>query len=268
MVSALSKLPDGTVELTLTLPWSQIKSQYEKALSGLTSKTTVKGFRKGKAPQKIVEKNVDKTKLYEEVLREIIPDAYKKALIEHKLKPVINPKVQVITLKEGSDWQIKATTCEQMEITLGNYREEVKKVNKTKPKDGSAAVLQAILKTAKLSVPKFLIDDEVTAMLSRLIDQANKLGITVDQYLASMGKTSEQLRTEYQKQAEEMIKLEWILGKISTDQKTKVEETEIDKMIDSVPEEKTRQALRTPGQRLYIKNIIAKRKTIDSLLTL
>lgn len=283
MISALNKLPDGTIELTITIPWKRVSKSYQEALTNMVKKAQLKGFRKGKAPKKIVEEQLGKSAIYEEVLKTLIPHLYVEAVKEQKIKPIINPQIKVISLEEKKDWQIQATTCELPQVKLGDYKGEVKKAlaaekiwvpgqDKEKAKTDQTTqdqrlqkIFATLLKTVKVQIPTILIREEVNRMLSRLIDQTNRLGLTVEQYLASIGKTNEQLQAEYRQQAEESLKLELILSKITDDQKIEIKEEEVEKMIKATPDEKTRKGLDTPAQRAYIKQLLRKRAVIDFL---
>lgn len=296
MTSALNKLPDGTIELTITIPRKRVSKSYDKIVQRLAETVELKGFRKGKAPKKLVKEKLDKNKVYEEVLKELIPQVYVEVIKEHKLTPIINPRVQVVSLEEGKDWVIKAVTCELPKVKLGDYKGAVGKtlaaekiwtpgkdatadnaISKKSREAGEGAekrdkrlgkIFDALLETVKVEVPAMLIEDEINRMLSRLLDQTNRLGLTVEQYLASVGKTSEQLRAEYRKTAEEQIKLELILSAIADEQGVKIKEAEVEAMIKATPDEKARQALDTPAQRAYIRQILRKRAIIDNLLKL
>ena len=281
MISALNKQADGTIELTITVPKKRVSEAYQKTLSRLAKETEIKGFRKGKAPLKKVEENIGKTKVYEEVLKNLIPKVYVEAVKEQKIKPIINPQISVVSLEEGKDWQIKATTCELPEVDLGNYKQAVKKVlasekiwvpgkdeeEKTQEKESErmGKIFQTLLKVTKIQVPELVIQEEVTRMLSRLIDQTRRLGLTVEQYLASIGKTSDQLRQEYRLQAEESLKLELILSAIADKEKIAVSDGEVEKMIEVAPDEKSKKTMKAPSQRAYIRQLLRKQKVIDIL---
>ena len=56
----------------------------------------------------------------------------------------------------------------------------------------------------------FLIEKETNRLLSQLLDELKRLGMSLDQYLASRGKTDEQLRSEYDERAEKDLKMEWV----------------------------------------------------------
>ncbi len=291
MISALNKQSDGTIELTITIPQKRVKKAYEETVQKLTKTIAVKGFRKGKAPRKLVEGKLDKSKVYEEVLKELVTKVYVEAIQEHQLQPIINPQIQVVSMEEAKDWIIKAITCELPKVKLGQYKEIIRKAlaaekiwvpgKEMNAKDAKSSTqngkgesqrinkaLEALLKTVKVKVPKLLIENEVNRMLSRLLDQTNRLGLTLEQYLASSGKTTDQIRGEYQKTSEEQIKLELILAAIADKEGIEVKESEVEAMIKAVPEEKARQSADTPAQRAYIKQILRKRAVIDNLMKL
>jgi len=98
MISALNKLPDGTIEITINIPWKRVSTAYQKKLEQLAKVVDVKGFRKGKAPIKMAEKQLNKTTVYQEILKEIIPDLYLEAVKEHGLRPIVNPQISVVSL--------------------------------------------------------------------------------------------------------------------------------------------------------------------------
>lgn len=283
MISALNRLPNGNIELTINIPWEKVKIAYDKALDDLVKKTEIKGFRKGKAPKKLVEEKADKSKLYEEVLQTLIPQFYWQAVKEQELKPVVAPQFKVISASEGKDWQIQAIICEAPEVKLGDYKGEIRKAlavekiwvpgkdkKQTKPNEEEklGKIFKTLLDTIKVQIPEILIEDEVNRMLSRLIDQTARLGLTVEEYLHSQQKTSEQLKKEYRQQAEELLKLEFILSSIADDQKIQISNEEVEKMIRTVPEKEAREALQTPEQKLYIRHLLRKRRVIDNLLSL
>ena len=101
ITTKLTELPKSTAELEITISWDEIKDVYEKIFSEVAGKIEVEGFRKGKAPKKVIEEKINKTKVYEEVIKEIVPKAYAKAVSEHKLKPVSSPKIEVVQAKEN-----------------------------------------------------------------------------------------------------------------------------------------------------------------------
>ncbi|MFH1280528.1 MAG: hypothetical protein ABII08_02860, partial [Candidatus Beckwithbacteria bacterium] len=129
-------------------------------------------------------------------------------------------------------------------------------------------VVKALVDEIKLELPDLLIDTERDRLLSRLLDQIQKLGLTIDQYATSNNKTVDQIKQEHKNSAEQTLKIELIMQVIVNDLKLKVEEKEIDKMIDQAGDETIKQKLNTPQERAYIASILRKRKAIDHLLSL
>ena len=215
MKSILQRQEDGTIKLTITLPWSVVKKAKEAALEAYLASAQLPGFRKGKAPKKLVEANVNQDHLREEVLRKLLPEGYVAALKEHDLKPILNPKIHVEKLEEDKDWTFDAFTAEAPQITLGDYKGSVKKatakskiiVPEKEPVPANFEdIAKAILETAKARIPKIIVDQEVDRLLAQTLDEVKRLGLTLDQYLASTGRNSEALRQEYEKKAEKDIK--------------------------------------------------------------
>jgi len=283
MSSAVNKIQDGTIELTINIPWRRVQQAYDKNIETVAKEANVKGFRKGKAPKKVVEKNIDKQAVYQEILKSLITDLYVETIKEHQLKPIVNPQISVNSMEEGKDWQIKAVTCEFPKIELGDYKQAVKKElavdkiwvpgkdkeNKEKATDNENQkldkVFKALLENVKFSIPAVLLQEEVNRMLSRLIEQTSKLGLTVEQYLTSIGKNPDQIKEEYQQQAEQTLKLELILSAIADDQKIEIADQEVQKMIDAIPEENTKKAFEKEEQKIYIRQLLRKRQAIDNL---
>lgn len=281
ITSALEKLPKHTIKLTITIPWTEIKDTYEKILERVVSETELPGFRKGKAPRKLVEEKLDKTKTYEEVVKEIVPKAYAESLKEHNLTPIVSPRISIAEASEGKDWRFEALTCEQPEVKLKNYKQEInnlaaaKKIwvpgrdNKEQPQEEKKGVklsqiLTILLKEAEIEIPDLLIEDQVNRKLSDLIDQVKHLGMTVEQYLLSKGLTSEKLRDQYRKEAEETLKLEFILETIADEEKIVVSDSEIEEAIEKVKDEKQKENLKK--QKYYLGMVLRRQKTLDTLL--
>jgi len=129
MTTAITRLSGSAFELTITIPWADVKKTYDTVFEELSAEIEVEGFRKGKAPKEVIAGKVDKSKIYGEVVNRILPDAYQQALGEHGLKPVVSPRVQIASGEEEKDWQFIAKAAEKPTVDLNNYQEAVKTVN-------------------------------------------------------------------------------------------------------------------------------------------
>lgn len=285
----MQKNPNGNIELEITLPWADVQKTYSDVLDEFTKEAELPGFRKGKAPREKVEESLDKTKAYEEVLRHLIPHAYAEAVKEHALKPIVSPSVTLKNAKEGEPWVIQAVTCEKPDVTIGDYTSAIRdlKTEKTQkiwtPKDGEGVkpddgakkpdeqkgkptldeILTKLLSVTTVSIPEILLSQETTRLLSSLIDQTKKLGLTVEQYITSTGRTSEELRKEYEEEAKKTIMLELALEEIAAKQNITVEDKDIDAMIATAKTPQEKEAM--SKERYYIASILKRQKTIQYL---
>lgn len=302
MQIARQNLPDGTIKLTVTIPQKRVEEIREQELTAILEGVEVPGFRKGKAPKKLAEEKVDKEKLLQRVINRLIPETYQEAIKKESLRPIVLPKIRLISAQENQNWQIEIQTCEAPEVKLGNYKEEIKKINaagkiwtpgttETKKKKGDVETkeerLQKILDIllsheaeqlisapkgrdlasgGKVEIPALLIENELNRRLAALINKTEKLGITLEQYLTSIGQTIEILKENYKKASESFWKLELILNKITDEEKIAVEQEEIEKLINQGKDEKEKQAL--AAQRYFLAQMLRRQKTLDFLLGL
>ncbi len=286
--STIAKQPDGTIQLTITIGQSRVKKAYQEELTQAVKEAKVPGFRKGKAPKKIVEEKIDKAKLYEKIIQKLVPEAYLEAIKEHKIKPVITPKIELLKAKEGEDWQVRTTTCEAPKIELKNYKEEIRKAlapaklwtpDKDKGEKGKKEkeasldekiqrVIEVLLKIGQFNLPLILVEDELNRSLSSLINQTNSLGMTVEQYAQSIGKTPNQLRQEYQDRVEKDLRILLILNEVVNKEEIKVTDQEIENLAKASGDEKLTKQLSDPLQKEYLRGIIARRKALENLARL
>src|SRR3972149_6899832 len=237
-MAKLTWLPKKTFELEFEVEWPEVKKTYDHVLEHFADAVKLKGFRKGKAPKDLVEKSVDKADVYGEVINHLLPNTYAEAVKEHKLRPAIAPKITIVEAQENKAWKFKATSCELPEIKLNDYQKAVrgalakeaiwtpgkgdpKQTEKTELTENQKLNLisQALLETVSLDLPDLMIQAETDRLLSRLLDQIQKLGLTIDQYASSNQKTVDQLKAEYRLAAVNSLKLELILAAIGEEKK-------------------------------------------------
>lgn len=286
--AVLARLDDGTIQLTITIPQAQIEKEREGALKHLIEDLEIPGFRKGKVPSDIALKHIDKQKLYEHALQLLLPQVYAHAAQEHSIQPILTPRFELISMDEDKDWVVRAITCELPNVNLGDYKKAVtsKKSeiwvpvkDKGNPPTGGEPsreekeqiVIKSLLDTIDVKIPKVIIEEEVNHKLAQLLDQIQKLGLTIDQYLASTGKSLDQVKNEYLKQSEDSIKLMLILNKIAEEEKIKVEEKEVDEVVKASiasinpQDDKDKAELSSPNQKHFIQGVLLRRKALDSL---
>jgi len=286
---SLQKLPDGNLELILTVPWSTVSESYEKVVTELANNTEFPGFRKGKAPRKLAEEHFSKDKIYQEVLKYLLPKVYQEAITEQKLHPIVNPKIELKEAAEGKDWLIRILTCEKPQIELGDYKAKIQEIKNAKrqkiwlpgqkpavegqenpaaagQKPSLDEILKVLFTAVKITLPQILIENELNRSLSELIDGVRKLGLTVEQYLASSNRTADGLRGEYAEQAKSTLSLEFALEEIADQQTIQIDDKEIDQVIQKAKTEEEKKAL--AKQRYFLAYSLRRQKTLDFLANL
>lgn len=275
MAAAIQKQENSNITLTITIPKEDVQKTEGEVTNEFAKSANIPGFRKGKAPKKLVEEKLDKAKVREEVLKRLLPKYYVEAVNAHHLRPVINPQIHVQALEEGKDWQFQAVTCEAPEVKLGSYRDAVQKVTagskiivpgKEKKEPSFDEIMQAVLKNVTVTMPEILVANEVERLLAQMLDEIKTLGLTLDQYLSSTHRTVEGLREEYKKKAESDITLEFTLQKIAEVEKITVEEKEITEAIAKAKDDNERQNLEK--NRYLLASILRQQKTLDFLKNL
>jgi len=287
---SVARQEDGEIQLTLVVPWVRLEKEMESQVKEMGKTITVPGFRKGKAPIDRVTAHISKDELVERVLHKILPEMFGKAIEEHKIRPVMYPKFEIVKAEEGEDWQIRAVTCELGEIKLGDYKSQVRGALRAKaiwtpdaakaaasgegkeeltPEEKEQLAIEALLKSVEMKLPEILVNREVESKLAGLLERLEKLGLSLESYLSSTGKTPEQLREEYKDQAERTLKLEIILNKVAEEEKITVGEEEIMSFIKAAKADPNLgDKLDGPEQKRIIGSILRKRKVLDGLAAL
>ena len=104
--------------LKIEMESPEIETGTETAYRRLVKKVEVPGFRRGKAPRAIFERHFGKERLYEEMIDDLIPDAYKKAVDDQKLEPIAQPHIEVET---KNPLVLKAIVPLKPVTTVGDY---------------------------------------------------------------------------------------------------------------------------------------------------
>src|SRR5260370_26602231 len=110
--------PGSQVVLSVEVDADQVSSSIEQAYSRLAPRVRIAGFRPGKAPRPMVEREIGWPALRQEALDLILPTAYNSALDEAALDPIDVPRVEVQQFERGQPMRCTATVSIKPEITL------------------------------------------------------------------------------------------------------------------------------------------------------
>ncbi|MBI2310691.1 hypothetical protein HYU90_02625 [Candidatus Collierbacteria bacterium] len=259
----LEKQEKSTAIVTIIVPSKEVEQQLQHTLAHLAEETTIKGFRKGKAPLNLVKNSLDPERLKEKTITHLLGHAINQAVKELKLKVIANPH---LTKEDTSkpDWIFTLEFPLYPEFELGDYQAKIKvAVTKAKPENDDKKlklVFDTLLNSIKMDIPEALVSEEVNRSLGRLVSQTETLNLSVTDYLKSINRTPEKLREEYQKTATESLTLDFLLFAIAKDMKLTVPEDEV-KSLQGAADVKTE-------NRPYLESVLLKRKAVDSLLKL
>ncbi len=118
----VEKLEKNMAKLTIEVDAAELDKAIESAYQKNKGKISIPGFRKGKAPRKMIEQMYGKEVFYEDAANEIIPDAYEKAVDECTEEIVSAPKIEVVQLEAGKPFIFTAEVALKPEVTLGKYK--------------------------------------------------------------------------------------------------------------------------------------------------
>jgi trigger factor len=122
MQVVVEKKDGAEISLKVEVPKEKVDEEFSLAFRRLVKDTEVPGFRKGRIPRKIFEKRFGKEIIQEETIKGLYPQIYKEIVKEHKLIPIVDPKLQVIQLSEGKPLVLKIDLITRPETKLGKYK--------------------------------------------------------------------------------------------------------------------------------------------------
>lgn len=284
ITSVIAKEADGNIQITFTIPSALIAQAQEETVAEMAKDIEVPGFRKGSAPLSKVRERISENALIEHSLSHILPKALAESINENHLKIAIYPKFELINAKEGEDWQVRGITCELPEINLGDYKKVVqgagnaskiivpgKEAKEASKEEKEQMVIKTLLDNVKVTIPKVLIEEEVTSRLSNLLGRLEKLGLALEGYLASIGKTVDQIRSEYETQSRDAIALDLILSKVAETESLKVAEAEVEAALNvstATINPKVEDKEDLESRKRMIESILKRRQALDYLISL
>ncbi|MCI8405939.1 MAG: trigger factor [Oscillospiraceae bacterium] len=127
-----NKIETNKFELTVQVGPEEFEKALERAYRKNVKRINVPGFRKGKAPRKMVEKLYGEGVFFEDAINELYPDALADAIKEAKLEVVARPQVEAREVAKDKGFTFVATCVVKPEVTVGEYKGiEVEKKVKT-----------------------------------------------------------------------------------------------------------------------------------------
>lgn len=119
MKATWDRLEKNTVQYAVEVPAERLSKAMEAAFRQLNQRAVIPGFRKGKAPRFLYERQYGKASILEEALNRLVPQAYAEAVDESGFEPIDDPRFELETAEEGKDLLFKAKVEVKPEVKLG-----------------------------------------------------------------------------------------------------------------------------------------------------
>ena len=118
----VENLEKNMAKMTIEVPAEEVTKAIQEAYKRNKSRFNVPGFRRGKVPQKMIEKMYGAGVFYEDAVNIMLPAAYEKACEESGLEIVSRPEIDVTQIEAGKSMIFTATVAVKPEVALGQYK--------------------------------------------------------------------------------------------------------------------------------------------------
>lgn len=122
MNANIEKLEDSQVKIDVTVEAEKFDKAMDDAFKKNAKYFMVPGFRKGKAPRKIVERHYGESVLFEEAFNLVAPDIFDEIVKENKLEVVSTPEIDITQIGAGKELKFTAKVTVKPEVKLGKYK--------------------------------------------------------------------------------------------------------------------------------------------------
>ncbi|MGI6695971.1 MAG: trigger factor [Christensenellales bacterium] len=118
----VEKVSSNQQKISFEIPAAAFEEAMQKAYLKMRGRINVPGFRKGKAPRKLIENMYGEGVFYDKAFDLIFPDAYKEAVEAEDLFPVDQPEITLDQIGGGQELKFSATVYVRPDVTLGDYK--------------------------------------------------------------------------------------------------------------------------------------------------
>ena len=134
-VKSIEKKEKNSADITVSVTPEEFEAALVKVFNKNKKSIQIPGFRKGKAPRKIVEAMYGESVFYEDAINEVAPEAYFFSVKEKELKVVADPSIEDAKVEDDKSLTLKFNAVLYPEVELGQYKglEAVRKEVKVDP---------------------------------------------------------------------------------------------------------------------------------------
>ncbi len=194
MTTTFEKLSSNKVKLGFTVEPEKFEEGIAKAYRKMVKNINIPGFRKGKAPMKVIEAHYGESVFYEEAFDAIFPEIYQAALKEHNVEVVDRPELDVQEIGRGKELKFTVEVFVRPDVELGEYKHLglVKTVDEVTEDDVKAEIERARDRASRwVAVERpAKLDDQVDINYKGFLGEEQFEGGTADNYELVLGSGS------------------------------------------------------------------------------
>jgi trigger factor len=119
--SAVETMSPTRAKLTVEVPFEELKPSLDKAYKTIAQQINVPGFRRGKVPPMVIDRQVGRGAVLEQAINDLLPQKYMEAMQEHDLQPLAQPEIEVTRIDDNEALEFTAEVDVKPEITIPDY---------------------------------------------------------------------------------------------------------------------------------------------------
>jgi trigger factor len=119
--SAVETLSPTRAKITVEVPFEELKPSLDAAYQAIAKQINVPGFRRGKVPPAVIDRQVGRGPILDEAINDALPKLYVRALQDNDLEPLAQPEIDITRLDDNESLEFVAEVDVKPEITLPTY---------------------------------------------------------------------------------------------------------------------------------------------------
>ena len=139
MKSAVETLSPTRAKLTVEVPFEELKPSLDKAYQTIAQQINVPGFRRGKVPPMVIDRQVGRGAVLEQAINEVVPQKYVEALQTHDLQPLAQPDIEVTRMEDNESIEFTAEVDVRPEIEVPEWHGLTAEVDAVEVSDDDVA---------------------------------------------------------------------------------------------------------------------------------
>jgi trigger factor len=120
--SAVETLGPTRAKLTVEVPFEELQPSLDAAYKTIAQQINVPGFRRGKVPPMVIDRQVGRGAVLEQAINEVVPQKYIEAMQSHDLQPLAQPEIEVTRMDDHESIEFTAEVDVRPEITVPDWK--------------------------------------------------------------------------------------------------------------------------------------------------